>query len=34
LAQAIDAFAQKFNLSAAASSVMQLDEKRDRLQAD
>lgn len=34
LAQAIDAFVEKFNLPAAASSVMRLDEKRNRLQAD
>jgi len=33
LAQAIDAFVEKFNLPAAASSVVQLDEKRDRLLA-
>ena len=34
LAQAIDAFVEKFNLPAAASSVVRLDEKRNRLQAD
>jgi hypothetical protein len=34
LAQAIDAFVEKFNLPAAASSVGRLEEKQDRLQAD
>jgi hypothetical protein len=34
LAQAIDAFVEKFNLPAAASSVVRPDKKRDRLQAD
>jgi hypothetical protein len=34
LAQAIDAFVEKFNSPSAASSVLPLDEKRNRLQAD
>ena len=34
LAQAIDAFVEKFNSPAAASAVVRLNEKRDRLQAD
>ena len=34
LALAIDAFVEKFNLPSAASSVVRLDEQRDRLQAD
>jgi hypothetical protein len=34
LAQAIDAFAQKFNLPSAGSSVVRLNKERDRLQAD
>jgi hypothetical protein len=34
LAQAIDAFAQKFNLTAATRSAMQLDDQRNRLEAD
>jgi hypothetical protein len=34
LAQAIDAFVEKFNSPSAASSVVPLEEKRNRLQAD
>ena len=34
LAQAIDAFVEKFNLPSAAGSVVRLDKARDRLQAD
>ena len=34
LAEAIDAFAEKFNLPSAAGSVVRLDKARDRLQAD
>jgi hypothetical protein len=34
LAQAIDAFVEKFNLPAAASSAVRLDKARNRLQAD
>jgi hypothetical protein len=34
LAQAIDAFVEKFNLPSAASSGVQLAKERDRLQAD